>query len=1243
MGYRALLILLLASSGLSYAFERPWEDEGWVASNPNIFDYGVQLWWNLPELGKTLDSLDFDDSGAAGATAQDIISAENSIRDARSEQLQCIFDVLGGIGAFPTDPSMLFFKAFGGSSACTAYQRSWKAAVGSALDASEESVSAATAALQDARMSYAELKSSGICLENYSGAGSEDCPELNSAFLAIDSNITEGRYGKHALMLSYSSELESSLESPVPDLSAAPSLVSMVWGQDGFLSDMESLKEKSGDAIKSADSDFHSLEQSGRARRKAAQELLDGMDAAGFAEISRGVEGGTASAPGAISERLSSAASLASSLSLRLDEASIEHGLVAEPYHLATSITLAREADGGYSSLIKSLEALDHDAKVVVSQQRDEATEEVSAAEGSMGGRTPGTGYLSLLSEAKDEIDAGDAAAKPGDSFRHYLRSAALARSASSSGTASEEAESRASISSLEDLIDRAERDGINTAMEKEDLELLKKLPPAVAEDEAERASSSIISKARIIYEDKLLAQRSALLDKISLAGPGAADLLTDVQKAEGGFFQNSSLDFPASVGHLGKIRSEFERIGRDVDAYMGAIVGNSFSVSGSPIVLAARLDEPSEIVLDAVLANDRPYNATGVVARIHLPSEMDFLYSDITSGKDWVDSLRMEDGGKTIALSLPKVAAYETKRLTLAKSAVVAHTISRNSSAEGIGNGEVKLSESIVFSLDYPLAAASLASAQGGSTIDGSSKAGMLARGEHTLKTEKVVHDGYSESVNDISVYAIGTNSKVEFAMVVEPFMDIDSVPLVITSLNDSRIKSFDVVPPAANRISGERRLSDTRYALVLHDLKKGGNVSVRVSYIIEDTESFVKERIWFLGSANLSGPAKEAFDKAAAQAADGNYSKALELVEETVSLAEKAEKADEKERARCDSARSALLRELSEINSSLPEGLPSDPFLQKMDSRKAELQRLRTESEAGGANCSETLAGYDDSWLGKAIDAFRKSSYARYNDLKERLYKAGNVSTPAEFIAVEESLARLESGPRLEYAAGIVASMSNATAMVEAKEAGYNASKAAMKASFESAAASVESILQRYSSQASAAKGTDYSSLFNESAKSVEKLIKDAEAALAGDPRIFWSKLDELNRSSKRMEATLAGLDEEAESRISMLERLLSENQLDDQAKASISSKLSAIRRSAASGDYVNALRAASSLSKELDQKKPQDNNSVLIAVTAFAALGGALLYVMREKPKKMRKLPSSDPTAALLQGPGDSQSRT
>jgi hypothetical protein len=246
--------------------------------------------------------------------------------------------------------------------------------------------------------------------------------------------------------------------------------------------------------------------------------------------------------------------------------------------------------------------------------------------------------------------------------------------------------------------------------------------------------------------------------------------------------------------------------------------------------------------------------------------------------------------------------------------------------------------------------------------------------------------------------------------------------------------------------------------------------------------------------------------------------------------------------------------------------------------------------------------------------------------------------MSTPAEFIRFEEALNRLETGGRLEYAAGMLEALQAVRLAVEAQEANAASAKEGLKSMLESVKSDVADTLERYSKQASAAKGTDYSSLFTESDKKISKLIDEAEDALEEDPRLLSEKINALDKSRERMELTLESLRNESESKVRLLEVVLEDSGLDESRKKGFAEKLVAMRRMVSGGDYVNALRAGSAIAKELDSGEREGNEGVLVlGVTALAALTAAGFYVAKQqKPKKELKRLTSFSAPALRAGP-------
>ena len=53
-----LFICVFLVSLCSADFSRPWENRTWVASNPYIWSYGIEVWYGLDGLHKTPGSID---------------------------------------------------------------------------------------------------------------------------------------------------------------------------------------------------------------------------------------------------------------------------------------------------------------------------------------------------------------------------------------------------------------------------------------------------------------------------------------------------------------------------------------------------------------------------------------------------------------------------------------------------------------------------------------------------------------------------------------------------------------------------------------------------------------------------------------------------------------------------------------------------------------------------------------------------------------------------------------------------------------------------------------------------------------------------------------------------------------------------------------------------------------------------------------------------------------------------------
>jgi glutamyl/glutaminyl-tRNA synthetase len=414
------------------------------------------------------------------------------------------------------------------------------------------------------------------------------------------------------------------------------------------------------------------------------------------------------------------------------------------------------------------------------------------------------------------------------------------------------------------------------------------------------------------------------------------------------------------------------------------------------------------------------------------------------------------------------------------------------------------------------------------------------------------------------------------------------------------------------------------------VNNLEKDRPCIIKVGYTVQDAESFAEDQILQFEALNLSEEAMASLNLAKLNHAAGNYTRAIEFLETVKKISKQDEKELSKLKKKSRELRKKIDDEIQEIGSALQKTDSSSPFVAKLHSRKDELERVL--GEANASDASEEvylLSKVDYKWLSKELNYFKKSAYKEYNDLKERFYAAGNASTPDAFLLFESALHRLETGGRAEYAIDTLDALENAKATVLSQERDSEEDKRRLSLTFENLKSETLDVLDHYSREAAAAKGTEYSSLFLLTSKKVESSIKTAEGSKDGNSQLFALKMDGLNQTKRKLQHTLASLENESRAKLSLIETLSANSNLDDTKKNGVNKKLEAMRRMMAAGEYVNALRAGSSLAKELESHEAEEDNGLLIlGVTALAILATIAAYMIKQqkqrKPKR-RKLMS------------------
>ncbi|HSB46840.1 MAG TPA: hypothetical protein VLD37_02415 [Candidatus Bilamarchaeum sp.] len=1101
---------------------------------------------------------------------------------------------------------------FSNTSECTQYSAKWKSAVDSSLSAVESSFSEADWAIADARASYSLLEFSGVCKSDYSGPGSESCPELAIAFASVDNDLSEGDYGKYSEAKLLAANLENELKTPAPDLSMARTILGMIWTDGGVIKSFHALRDKSLDAKKQADAEFQEKYDESSSKKIRLDKAISDFSLQKPSLIERAPSGLELDV-GSIGTRFSVLRKKASELSLMVGESRLLFTRTTRQNYLSGALLNITGASESYDELFGDLADLQEDSERTVADQKSEAEEEIRKTSDFASAGTPAPAALSYLESAKASYEGGKSADSLGEMFVFYSRAAALARAARSQDMETE-IRSAANLSELEDLISRAETDGINVAAEKESLRLVSKLPAELSEQKLRELIAVIESKARIKYNAILAEKRKSIVEKIALAGQDAADLSSELNRFERGLVEDGNVLFPGAVGSLAVLSSNYDSLDKTLDSYMKEITGGSMSASAISIIPEAKLDSPSEILVDAVLTNGRQYASQNVPVRVSLDRPLQLMLSDIVSGKEDVQSVRSAEGGKVVIITFSQVGSFETKHITFRKNLTIARTLSDTVVAEGNGDGSASVRRKIEFELDTDAGMITLPRELSNPLIDGS-QPGKLSPGRHTLISEYRLDNAYSESIHNVRAYSLGANSQVEYEIKITPEIDLGKVPIYVNSLNSSNIASMDIVSVTGETLKNERRLSETQFGAEILNLKKSKTAAVRVSYLVENSKEFVENELASLSSLNLSDNARSSLAQAESDYQSGNFAEAIEALEKTKHILEDENRQSQKSKAEFFGLSGTLESEISYIEGALAGTTLNATFVQKLSSRKDELRNAL--ALANGSDISK-LEKVDANWLGKELTSLKKDLYKQYNDLKERFYRAGNASTPEDFLDFEQKLSVFESGNRLDSAISALESIGEVKKAVEAAEEAANAERGLRRAAFASSKSALLESWDEYSRQASAAKGTDYSSLFTETERKINSIIADTEDSLDSDPRLFSQKLSEMNQTEERLQDVVDSLRQQAFSRLSLLRAAMEKD-----GRSDLLAKLAPLESMAEGGDYVNALRSAASLSKELGTKETSDDGLLILGITALAAIAAGGYYVMHKPKKNLRFL--------------------
>lgn len=1119
---------------------------------------------------------------------------------------------------------------------CKGYPASWQSAVSYALYAISESFDYADEKIfTEAQPLWNRMQKSGICDDDYDWDIGNGCSDMESAFSIIDGEVREGTYGQYYTAKDYFSGLQEDVWNYPPEMENYTKAMKLLWHSgNGTIPMFSRLIEDGNEAVDNAEEVYSGFISEANTHKSGVNGRYSEMNSEKISMIHEAVavEQISEESIGTIAERFSTFKSEKSDAEDSLSNATSMHGRTSEDGYLKKATRAAYDSRNTYSRLASSAGLLLDDAGTVVDQQRERASSVLNQAK-TMVDRNPGDRTLSsLYSQAENLFNRGESASTLGEKYDYYARAESYAwQILEDQHIITEESEEL--FYQVEDLIRRAEIDEINVASEEATMELLQsEMESRDISPDLRSVIASILNKAELKY-GHLEDVREELLANISRSGSCGSDLKAMMDGVESGIISGSAIDYMNGIGRLKTLESDYEELSGELAICENNIIANSLIVSQSLNIEKVKIDEEVNARLLVLISNPTYYSGEMVVLRIPLQAGMQLLYSDISEGEESVANVLVD--GNTLVLTLSEVGPYWTRSVNFEKNAVFADTVNVDRTAEGLGDGKVKVGETRTFTLDadgvyLDLSPGEVLSAE----IDGKSTDVMLDRGEHTLEISYVSDDAYETNKSEIDAAKVGLNTQVNYKISVIPSMDIDSLPLNI-DIEYGNVSGISISSVTGASISSEE-CHPGYCEIVLSGLEEDGETLISVSYMILNTDeadvavpSIPDSEYCIEGLDKKCDPMPSSIGQTVAlinsATESGDYATAIELKEKLKNELEKWLSGQQSLADDYSSLLALLQSEKAEIESALETaGTSNGSLVDDMKKRESDIDNALDDAEK-----AETLSGAVDAlesigtgWKTETVKSFKDDSWEEYNSLKKRLFDAGVTAMPVEFMNVENSINSLDASGSLDDAVKLMLNLKAAEAVVVSAEADVLDESRQMELDFEDTKESYASVLDTYRSQKDAAEGTPWESLFTVDSSGIESAIDEIEDMFGKENnRLINKKMELLGNKMEKISGVISQLKDESEELLLGVRSAFEGRKagLPSDMVSSIESGITAMEDFIAAQNYIAALKAGNVIIGKLEGGQAEDNLLLYImiagALIAIAAAAGVYYYKFKK----------------------------
>jgi len=1110
---------------------------------------------------------------------------------------------------------------------CKNYYVYWQNSVARAFDALKFSFMRADYRIEsEARPLWNRMNSSGICDDDYQWDIGDACYDMKSAFMIIDGNVVEGTYGQYNSAKNHLEGLKQDVWGYPPNLTNYSHVMKLLWQKEnGTIPLFSKLISDGNTAMDNAEEIYDDYIDQANAYKSEVNSKYSEMESDELSKITEAlaVTHIEQESIGTIAQRYSTFEQNKLEAEQALSNATSMHGRTTTKGYLKKATLSAYNSEGIYRTLAGSADKLLEDAETVVEQQREQALVVLNQAKSISESEDTRAG--ALYQQAKRLFDLGDSASSLGDKFEYYMRAESYAWQALEEQEVIT-TETEDLILQVEDLIRRAEMDGINVATE----EML--LSNFETEKDSRDISgdlksliASILEKADIEY-GYLIDERSELLENITASEACGDDLRGVMENAEQGIISGGTIDYLNGIGRLKSLDEAYDEIAAELVLCENTIIVNSLIISQSLYVEKIKIDEPVSASLTLLITNPTHYSAENLVLELPLEADMQLLYSDITEGEEHVGNVLVE--GNSLVLTLNELGPYWTRSISFEKDAVFARTINSEINAEGIGDGKARVEEITEFAVDADNVYLDLSGDYEvvSATVDGKSTNTVLERGDHTLVVTYVADDAYKVNRSDINAFQVGLNTQLTYKISVLPAIDIDTLPLTI-DIEYGNVSGIS--------ISGASFANEECYTgyceIELSNLKEDEEIVLSVSYMIINTDESdtavpeIPESAYCIdGIDKQCEPLPAGINQTIAMINSaneaGDYATAIELREElkdeiSAWQAEQQSIADDYQRLL-----SMLEDEKAEIDSALKSaGTATNSLIENLKTREAELESALSSAESATTikGALSSLESVDSEWKEKTVSGYEKGSWEEYNSLKKRLFDAGITIMPDEFYDVETKMNSFSATGSLDDAVKLSLSLESAGNIVAGAEADVAEESEDLRVVFLDIKEDITSILDSYNEQQAEAEGTQWETLFTVDSSDISSSLEEIESMFGKeDNRLINKKIELVEKKKDKITKILDQLRDESERMLQAVRGSFEAKKLSlpgDIVKT-VEVGLESMAGYITGGKYVNALKAGVAMLVDLGGYQTDEGggiNPVLIVLAVIAILAAVGVY--------------------------------